>query len=91
MDLKKELTRHYGHEMKVSELAVLLGVDLLELHKTIAQSKAKTFDNIAIQDLAIPTDQVAAQIIAQELNLGSLSNRAKQTPEVVDRHISMST
>ena len=91
MDLKKELTRHYGHEMKVSELAVLLGFDLLELHKTIAQSKAKTFDNIAIQDLAIPTDQVAAQIIAQELKLGSPSNRAEQTPEVVDRRKAMTS
>ena len=91
MDLKKELACHYGHAMKVSELAVLLGFDLLELHKTLAQFKGKKFDKVAIQDLAIPTDQVAAQIIAQELNLGSLSNRAKQTPEVVDRHIAMTT
>ncbi len=89
MDLKKELACHYGHAMKLSELAVLLGFDLLELHKTIAQSKGKTFDNVAIQDLAIPTDQVAAQIIAQELILGSPSNRTKQTPEVVGRHTVM--
>ena len=91
MDLKKELACHYGHAMKVSELAVLLGFDLLELHKTIAQSKGKKFANVAIQDLVIPTDQVAAQIIAQELNLGSPSKRAKQTSEVVDGHIVMTT
>ena len=77
--------------MKLSELAVLLGFDSLELHKTIAQSKGKTFDYVAIQDLAIPTDQVAAQIIAQELTLGSPSNRTKQTPEVAGRHTVMTT
>lgn len=91
MDLKKELACHYGHAMKLSELAVLLGFDLLELHKTIAQSKGKTFDNVVIKDLVIPTDQVAAQIIAQELNLGSSSNRAKQTPEIVDQHAVMTS
>ena len=89
MDLKKELVRRYGREMKVSELAILLGIDSLELHKTIAQSNGKAFDSDAIQDLTIPTDQIAAQIIAQELNLGSPGNRPEQIPEVVDRHTLM--
>ena len=84
MDLKKELACHYGHAMKLSELAVLLGFDLLELHKTIAQSidklrKVEKMKETGDFKLLTKKEQskVEKEVQKLEKNLGGIKNMRK--------------
>ena len=84
MDLEQELVRQYGHEIKASELAILFGISLLKIYKTHAQSKGKEFDRNKLEDFAIATEKVAAQITAQEaINMGQTAGNS-QSSNVID-------
>ena len=75
MNLKKQLRHKYGSQIKRSELEVLFGIELLEIHKIIAQSKGEKFDSDKVVDFAVPTDEVADLIIGKELEVSGQSNR----------------
>ena len=77
MDLKSKLNCLYGSEVTASELAALFGIDLIELHEMIAQSRGEKFDNDSVLDFAVPTHEVAGQIIAQETSTPSQNNGSK--------------
>ena len=69
MNLKDQLRREFGFQIKASELEVLFGIELLEIHKIIAQSKGEKFDSDKVVDFAVPTDEVANLIIGKELEV----------------------
>ena len=79
MDLKKQLRHKYGSQIKASDLEMLFGIELLEIHKTIAQSKGENFDSDKVVDFAVPTDAVADLIIGKELEVSGQSNRNEKT------------
>ena len=66
MNLKNEMRRKYGSQVKASELEILFGIELLEIHKIIAQSKGEKFDSDKVVDFAVPTDEVADLVIGKE-------------------------
>jgi len=74
MNLKNEMRRKYGSQVKASELEILFGIELLEIHKIIAQSKGERFDSDKVVDFAVPTDEVADLVIGKEREVSSQSN-----------------
>tara|TARA_E500000178_G_scaffold270810_1_gene268733 strand:+ start:509 stop:769 length:261 start_codon:yes stop_codon:yes gene_type:complete len=74
MNLKNEMRRKYGSQVKASELEILFGIELLEIHKIIAQSKGEKFDSDKVVDFAVPTDEVADLVIGKEREVSSQSN-----------------
>ena len=69
MNLKDQLRREFGSQIKASELEILFGIELLEIHKIIAQSKGENFHSAKVVDFAVPTDEVANLIIGKELEV----------------------
>ena len=74
MNLKNEMRRKYGSQVKASELEILFGIELLEIHKIIAQSKGEKFDSDKVVDFAVPTDEVADLVIGKEREVSGQSN-----------------
>ena len=74
MNLKNEMRRKDGSQVKASELEILFGIELLEIHKIIAQSKGEKFDSDKVVDFAVPTDEVADLVIGKEREVSSQSN-----------------
>ena len=74
MNLKNEMRRKYGSQVKASELEILFGIELLEIHKIIAQSKGEKFDSDKVVDFSVPTDEVADLVIGKEREVSGQSN-----------------
>ena len=74
MNLKNEMRRKYGAQLKANELEILFGIELLEIHKIIAQSKGEKFDSDKVVDFAVPTDEVADLVIGKEREVSGQSN-----------------
>ena len=74
MNLKNEMRRKYGAQLKANELEILFGIELLEIHKIIAQSKGEKFDSYEVVDFAVPTDEVADLVIGKEREVSGQSN-----------------
>ena len=74
MNLKNEMRRKYGSQVKASELEILFGIELLEIHKIIAQSKGEKFDSYEVVDFSVPTNEVADLVIGKEREVSSQSN-----------------
>ena len=74
MNLKNEMRRKDGSQVKASELEILFGIELLEIHKIIAQSKGEKFDSDKVVDFAVPTDEVADLVIGKEREVSGQSN-----------------
>ena len=79
MNLKNEMRRKYGSQIKASELEILFGIELLEIHKIIAQSKGEKFDSDKVVDFAVPTDEVADLVIGKEREVSGRSNSNEKT------------
>ena len=79
MNLKNEMRRKYGSQVKASELEILFGIELLEIHKIIAQSKGEKFDSDKVVDFAVPTDEVADLVIGKEREVSGQSNSNEKT------------
>ena len=74
MNLKNEMRRKYGSQVKASELEILFGIELLEIHKIIAQSKGEKCDSYEVVDFSVPTNEVADLVIGKEREVSSQSN-----------------
>ena len=74
MNLKNEMRRKYGSQVKANELEILFGIELLEIHKIIAQSKGEKFDSDKVVDFSVPTDEVADLVIGKEREVSGQSN-----------------
>ncbi len=79
MNLKNEMRRKYGSQVKASELEILFGIELLEIHKIIAQSKGEKFDSDKVVDFAVPTDEVADLVTGKEREISGQSNSNEKT------------
>ena len=79
MNLKNEMRRKYGSQVKASELEILFGIELLEIHKIIAQSKGEKFDSDKVVDFSVPTDEVADLVIGKEREVSGQSNSNEKT------------
>jgi len=79
MNFKNEMRRKYGSQLKASELEILFGIELLEIHNIIAQSKGEKFDNDKVVDFAVPTDEVADLVIGKGREVSGQSNSNEKT------------
>ena len=79
MNFKNEMRRKYGSQVRASELEILFGIELIEIHKLIAQSKGEKFDSYEVVDFAVPTDEVADLVIGKEREVSGQSNSNEKT------------